>query len=125
MAQFSKPGLVLYNDRPALYVTSGTFDAESGDTEVKTLALGLAGYSDGAQMCKLDTESAIPQAGAEIDWCAISLAHLDIDIGFRMAGKTYQCRGRVLRASIKTTPDSNNAYSMSFAGYVLGIISGT
>lgn len=120
--EFTKPGTVLFGARPLLYAKSAKFSIESDDKEVKTLALGLAGFSDGAQSCKLSGDFAIPSTGQEVDWPSLAATHTTVDLGYKVAGKTYQMRGRVMSAEIDTSTDNPTLSTFSFSGFITAIL---
>lgn len=121
MAELTKPWVVLYGSRPVLYAQTVSFQASSNDKAVNTIVLGLAGHSDGPEMVKVDVESAVPAAGLEVDWAALSLSHTTIDLAFKGPSRTYQVRGRVLTADLKSSAESPTTMSMSFEGRLIAI----
>lgn len=119
MAELSTIGYVTYQGAVVLFATSIKKGEESGDNPVKTNVLGLAGYSDGAEMASMSVGNAVPQGGYEIDWSALCRSHTTIDLGFVLGGQTTTIRGRLLTVETSTAPDAPNAVDFTFGGRVV------
>lgn len=122
MALYSGPGFVSYNGRPVLQSDSVELDAKSGNTRVKTLLLGDAGHSAGAEGVSITVSGGIPATGVEVDWVGLSLSHVEIPLAFHLAGKVYNCVGDVTDAKLTSGVDKANMVSMTFNGRVVGIV---
>lgn len=122
MPTYSGPGFIIVRGRPALQSDSVEMDIKSGNNRVKTLLLGDAGHSAGAAGISITVSGGIPQAGMEVDWPALCLAQAEVAIGFRIAGKTYNCTGDVSDCKMGSGVDKANVASMTFNGRVVGIV---
>ncbi len=122
MATYSGPGFIIVRGVPVLQSDSVEMDLKSGNSRVKTLLLGDAGHSAGAAGISITVSNGIPQAGLEIDWPALCLAQAEVAIGFRLAGKTYNCVGDVTDCKLSSGVDKANVASMTFNGRVVGIV---
>lgn len=124
MAEYSKPGFVLRNGIAMLQSHKIGCRAVSNDKEVETLLLGLAGFSDGAQMVEYSVSGAIPLAGFEYDATAICLAHTTQDLAFKIAGVVTTARGRVTDTNVETSVNTPNGLDFTFKGFVLSRAAG-
>lgn len=88
MAIYSAPGFVSYAGVPALQPNSVDFSIETDNKDVHTLLLGRAGHSAGSKSVKASVNSAIPQAGMEMDWVGIGNAQAEISLGFHLAARS-------------------------------------
>lgn len=122
MTLYSGPGFITYQGRPALQSDTVDMDIKSGNSRVKTLLLGDAGHSAGAEGITVSVSGGIPQAGLEIDWPGLALSHVEIPLGFHLAGKVYNCVGDVTDAKLTSGVDKANAVSMTFTGRVVNIV---
>jgi hypothetical protein len=122
MAIYSAPGFVDYAGVPALQPNSVDFSIETDNKDVHTLLLGRAGHSAGSKSVKASVNSAIPQAGMEIDWVGIGNAQAEISLGFHLAGKVYNCRGDVRSVKLGTSVDKANEVSFEFSGRIVNIV---
>lgn len=116
--RYSGPGTVLYRGRAVLQASSAEFDVQTGNNSVVTLRLGRAGHSPGARAVSLSVSSAIPEAGLEVDWVGLANAQAEVQLGFRIANKTYEMVGDVRDAKITTSTESPNAVSFSYSGII-------
>jgi hypothetical protein len=91
---------------------------ETNNKDVDTMRKGRAGHSRGAQKCTITVKNAIPQAGAEIDWAGIARAQLEVELGFRIAGKTYECVGDVRDVTVTSGTEQPNDLSFTYHGKV-------
>lgn len=117
--EFTKPATVLVGSRPILTTLNADMEIDSGDQEIKTLALGLIGYSDGATTVKFSGNFPVPKTGLEYDFPTICASHTTIDIGFKFGDVTYQLRGRVLNCKMTSDPSKPADLSISFGGFIL------
>ena len=122
MAVYSGPGFVIVRGVPVLQSDSVELDIKSGNSRVKTLLLGDAGHSPGAVGVSVTVSGGIPQAGLEIDWPALTVAQSEVAVGFKLAGKTYNCIGDVQNAGYATGVDAANKISFEFAGRLVNIL---
>lgn len=122
MAVYSNPGFIDYSGVPALQPSSVDFNIETDNKDVNTLLLGRAGHSAGAKSVKASVDSAIPQAGMEIDWVGIANAQAEVNLGFHLAGKVYNCKGDVRSVKLSTSVDKANAVSFEFNGRIVNIV---
>jgi|GEM_PF-3491478 len=122
MALYSSPGFIDHAGRPALQPSSVDFSLETDNKDVNTLILGRAGHSAGAQSVKASVDSAIPQAGMEIDWVGLARAQVEIPLGFHLAGRVYNCRGDVRSVKLGTSVDKANNVSFEFSGRIVNIV---
>ena len=122
MPTYSGPGFVIVRGRPALQSDSVEMDIKSGNNRVKTLLLGDAGHSAGAAGISITVSGGVPQAGLEVDWPALCLAQAEVAIGFKLAGKTYNCVGDVSDCKMSSGVDKANVASMTFNGRIVGIV---
>jgi hypothetical protein len=120
--RYSQPGFVLYSGRPVLQASSIDFSIDTDNKDVNTLLLGRAGHSAGSKSVKASVNSAIPQAGMEIDWVGIGNAQAEISLGFHLAGKVYNCRGDVRSVKLGTSVDKANEVSFEFSGRIVNIV---
>lgn len=118
MAAYSGPGTVLYRGRPVLQASSAEFDVQTDNKDVVTLRLGRAGHSPGARKVSLQVSNAIPLAGFEVDWVGLANAQAEVQIGFRVANKTYECTGDIRGAKVTTSTEQANAVSWEFHGII-------
>ena len=118
--EFTKPGSFVVGSTPILTAMNAKCSIDSGDQEIDTLILGMAGFSDGATKISVSGEFAIPSTGLEYDFPTTCATHTTIDVGYRTGGRTYQCRGRVLKADMSTDPNKPSTISVDFKGSILG-----
>jgi hypothetical protein len=117
--EFSKPGYVLQNNIPLLYSESITANFNPDDKMVKTLLLGVAGFSNGAGFVEFDVKGAIPLSGYEFDSAAFTLGHTTLTLGFAIAGQMTKAVGRITSSSSETNVDAPNSHTFKFTGAVL------
>jgi hypothetical protein len=118
-AKFSGPGFVRRGATTLLKATSIDFSFESGNTDVDTLLEERAGHSAGPKKVTINIDEAIPTAGLEVDWVAVSASADEVDLDFVIAGRTYQCRGDVRDAKIGTGVGKPNTIAFNFHGKLL------
>lgn len=122
MALYSGPGFITYNGRPVLQSDSVELDVKSGNSRVKTLLLGDAGHSAGAEGVSITVSGGVPAAGVEVDWLGLSLSHVEVPLAFHCAGRVYNCVGDISDAKLSSGVDKPNMVSMTFNGRVVGIV---
>lgn len=122
MAQYSPPGYVLFQGRPVLQASTISMDIQTDNKDVNTLLLDRAGHSAGPIKVVISVNNAIPQAGPEFDWVAVSLAQVEVPLGFVIAGKTYNCEGDIRSVKIDTSTDKANELSFEFHGRIAGVV---
>lgn len=103
-------GYILYEGQPLTQVSEIDFEEESNDKAVDTILLGRAGYSSGAEACKVTIKSAIPRAGYEKNFHRTCRLHQTVQVRFRLAGVERTCEGRIM--SVKSTTSVNNASAL-------------
>ena len=119
--EFQKPVQILSGAQPLLTVEEDSLEISSGDNPVYTTALGLAGFSDGAEEAKVTMAGACPATGDEYDWAAVCLAHLTIELTFKYATRSITIKGRLLSAK-KASPAKNPMkWDISFHGRVTSV----
>jgi hypothetical protein len=116
---YSGPATVLYRSRPVLQATTSRFRIETGNNDVTTMALGRAGHSKGPKKVVMEVENAIPQGGFEIDWIGLANAQEEVPLGFKIAGKTYECVGDIRGADVQSGTDGANRVSWEFHGRIV------
>lgn len=119
MSEMSKPAIFSVDGIRQAYVTKCKSRTVSNDHEVNTLALGLTGFSDGAEMVQVDFSAAIPLAGRELDYKDRCAQHRTTTITVRMGGKAQTITGRFLNVEESSDVNSPNGLDGSFAGYIV------
>ena len=119
MAVYSGPATLLYNSLPVLQAQSVSLKINPNNKSVHTLHLGRAGHSKGSQEIELSVDSAIPQAGFEVDWNGLARAQGEVVLGVRIADKTYECTGDLRDVSIASGVDDVNKVSFSYSGIIV------
>lgn len=122
MPLYSAPGFIDYSGVPALQPNSVEFNIETDNKDVHTLLLGRAGHSAGSKSVKASVNSAIPAAGLEIDWVGIANAQQEVNLGFHLAGKVYNCKGDVRSVKLGTSVDKANEVSFEFSGRIVNTV---
>lgn len=120
--RYSGPGFILYNGRPVLQSSSIDFNFDSDNKDVNTLLLGRAGHSAGAKNVKVSVSGAIPAGGLEVDWVAICDAQAEVNLGFVLAGKTYNCAGDVRTTKLGTSTDKANGVDFEFSARLVNTV---
>lgn len=113
---YSGPGYISYRGRPQLQSESIEMSFDSGNKDVDVLLLGRAGHSAGADKVMFSVNQAIPKAGMEVDWVAVSAAKAQIDLTFTIAGRAYNASGDVRTVKVGTTTGNPNSVSFEFHG---------
>ncbi len=119
MAEYSKQGYVLLNGVIVTEVSQCRFRIASNDKPVRTLTKGLSGFSNGAEECSIEFQSAIPLVGFEREFNALTRSHTTVRVGFKIANKQYECEGRFMDSDTTTDVDSANGVALSFMGRIL------
>lgn len=119
MALYSAPGFVLYNGIPVLQASQVSFNLQTDNKDVSTLLLGVAGFSAGPKKVQVDVTSAIPQAGMEQAWVTIANAQGEVNLAFKIANVTYNCRGDIRDVKADTSVDKANDVSFTFHGVLV------
>lgn len=119
MATYSAPGFVLYAGIPVLQASQVSFNFTTDNKDVNTLLLGRAGHSAGPRKVQISVTSAVPAAGMEQAWFAIANAQSEVSLAFKMAGKTYNCRGDIREVKADTSVDKANDVSFEFHGILV------
>jgi hypothetical protein len=120
MALYSGPGYILYRGTPVLQSSSISVDYDSGNKDVDTLLLGRAGHSRGPKKYTVNVENPIPAAGFEFDWDALAFAQGEVELSFRLAGKTWNFIGDIRTSGLKSGVDSANAQSFVYHCRLIG-----
>ena len=63
--------------------------------------------------------SAIPASGLEYDWVAVANAQVEINLAFKLAGRTYSCTGDLRNAKLDSSVDKANEISFEFHGIIV------
>lgn len=119
MPEMSKAFEVTLDGIPMAYVSEVSVSTQSEDKPVKTLKLGLAGFSDGAEMATITLKSAIPQTGRERDYKEFCRRHVTKTFGIRGAGKTYTVKGRIISVDERSSVDNPNEIDLQFQGSIV------
>jgi len=119
MAVYSGPGFVLFRGRPVLQANTVSMDVQTDNKDVNTQLLGRAGFSPGPKKVQISVNSAIPASGLEFDWVAIANAQVEINLAFKLAGKTYSCTGDLRNAKLDSSVDKANEISFEFHGIIV------
>ena len=119
MATYSPAGFVLYEGIPVLQASSVSFTFDADNKDVNTLLLGRAGHSPGSRKVQVDVTSAVPAAGMEQAWVAIANAQSEVSLAFKMANKTYNCRGDIRNVKMDSNTDKANDVSFTLHGILI------
>lgn len=124
MTVFSKPATVLVRGIPMMFIQKASLKINPDDKPILTLALGHAGYSDGAVTAEISCTGVIPLAGFEKDIAAYCMGHQDEEVGFKIAGVTTTVFGRFANFEVDSSTGDANTYQFSFGGSVRSRIAG-
>ena len=102
---------------------SVTITYTSNDKAVKTLLLGLAGFSNGAQEASLQIKSALPLRGFESDFARFCDNHITRRFTIREANKISTFEGRFLSVGSSSSVDTPNALDVQFSGKMISRLS--
>ena len=119
MSLYSGPGFVLYNGTPVLQSSMVTMDVQTDNKDVNTQLLGRAGMSPGPKKVQISVNSAVPASGLEFDWVGIANAQVEINLAFKLAGRTYSCSGDIRSAKLDSSVDKANEVSFEFHGIIV------
>lgn len=119
--EFQKPVQILSGSTPLLTVEEDSLEVSSGDNPVYTTALGLAGFSDGAEEAKVTMSGAVPASGMEVNWAALCLAHVTTELTFKYATVSYTMKGRLLSAKTASPAKNPMKWDISFHGRVTSV----
>jgi hypothetical protein len=117
--RYSKPFTISVDGKNMLEAQSAETTYDSEDKLVKTMALGAAGFSDGAGSVKMSFKSAIPREGYEIDYADYCMGHKDAVVVVRAANVVDTVRGRFLTAKSGSGTDNPNEASAEFEGILV------
>lgn len=119
MTEMSKSAIFTVDGVQQAYVSKVEDSVDSNDKVVKSLALGVVGYSDGATEGKVDFEGAIPLLGRELDFKDRAINHVTTRLGIRIAGKTLTLEGRFMNVTETSGVDDANGIRGQFQGAVV------
>jgi len=122
MALYSGPGYITYRGVPVLQSSSITVDYDSGNKDVDTLLLGRAGHSRGSKKFTINVENPVPAAGFEVDWMALGLAQGEVELGFVLAGKTWNFVGDIRTTNLRSGVDNPNTQSFTYHARLVGTV---
>lgn len=120
--EYSKPAQVTLNGVPVLKISETDVSAKSNDQPVLNLEGGLDGFSDGAAEMTADLTQGIPLSGFVVDWISLALTHTTIRPAFKLAGRTFECEGRVMTAGWSSKVNVPNSTKLSFHGRVVAVV---
>jgi hypothetical protein len=109
-------GYVVINGRTQAQCKNITVNLSSNDKEVTTMALGFAGFSDGAGMASIDVESAVPKKGFEKSFARAVTDKETVSIVYKSGGTRFQFTGRFTEATMKNDTESPASTSGKFVG---------
>jgi hypothetical protein len=119
MAEMSGVFELFVDGVPTSYVTEVEEEVMSEDKPVKTLRLGLAGYSNGAESVRVTFKNAIPQAGREIDFRQYVRTHRTVKVAVRGGSSTLTGEGRIMTVRGRSSTDNPNEMDVTFEGRLL------
>ncbi len=119
MTEMSKAAIFTVDGVQQSYVSKVEDSVDSNDKVVKSLALGVVGYTDGAEEGKVDFEGAIPLAGRELDFKDRARLHTTTRLGIRMGGKTITLEGRFMNVTETSGVDDANGLRGQFQGRIV------
>lgn len=117
--EMSKGFVVRIDGIDLAYYSEVTQETTSEDKPVKTIPLGLAGFSDGAEMSNVTLKSAVPIEGREQDFKEFCRLHVTKTFSVRGAGKTVSVRGRFMSVRETSGVDNPNEVDIQFSGKIL------
>jgi hypothetical protein len=121
MAEMSKAATLSVDGVAQSYISECTVEVMSEDKPVKTLMLGLAGYSDGAESAKVTGKGAIPLAGRQLDYRKLCRSHTTLPVSFKMGSSTITVEGRFMTVSESSSVDNPNGVDFNFEGRIISI----
>lgn len=119
MSEYSKPFQLLFNGVILAQTSECQQEVTSEDKLVKTLNLGTAGHSSGAEVGRVTFKSAIPESGLEKDFFNFCRLHTTVNFAVRSAGKLTSYRGRFMNVSERSSIDSPNEIDGTFEGVIV------
>ncbi len=114
--EYSGPGTIYFNGRLLAEASQITVKTTSNDKDVKTLAKGLSGFSNGAQETSVDFDNAVPLEGMEEEFDEICHSHQTVQIGVRFGKVQIEVVGRFMDISQTTDVDNPNKVAVQFKG---------
>jgi hypothetical protein len=116
MADGAKPARLTIDGVEQMYYSEVEDEADSGDTALKSIPLGMFGHSDGAGMHKVNGTSLVPDTGREFDFVERADTHRTTNLGIRMGAKSREYRGRFLTAKEQSKVGDAVSIAWSFEG---------
>jgi hypothetical protein len=121
MAEMSKAATFFVEGIPQAFISECSAEYMSEDKPVKTLMLGVAGYSDGSHSGKYSFKGAIPKAGRETDFRRLCINHITTVCSFKMGGSTVQLEGRFMNVTERCSVDNPNEFDGQFEGRIISV----
>jgi len=119
MAEYSKRGTLKMNGIPLAEVQEFQEQISSNDKEVLTMAKGMAGHSDGAEMVKLSWKNAVPFAGFEVDFADFAVQHKTATFSIRLANKETTYQGRFTEVNASSSVENPNGVDCSVSASIV------
>ena len=116
MAEYSRPYTIAYNGAALSEAETCEVTYNSNDKPVRTLAKGLAGFSNGAEDCGITFRNAIPLRGFEKDFAAFCLGHTTLQFTVREANVISTFEGRIMSCVSSSSVDNPNGVNITFMG---------
>lgn len=117
--EYSKPYVVAFRGSVLAQAENVEITYTSNDNPVRTLSLGLAGFSDGAEECSLRFRSAVPLRGMENDYADFCMKHRTIQFTIREADAISTFEGRFMTVGSSSAVNSPNGQDVAFMGKML------
>jgi hypothetical protein len=114
--QYEGVAQIFINGRAQAQAKKVTVRGASNDQPVKTMGLGLAGFSDGAGETDIDVESAVPKKGFETSFVRHVTEKKTMSIVYKSGGTRIQVTGRFLTYEISNDVDNPAMTSGAFKG---------
>lgn len=108
--------LVYVNGALLAEESSVTVKRTSGKNAVKTVAKGLAGFSQGAPMTDISVSNAVPSADFELNPGKFINNNDNVEITVVAAGRTLTCVGAILDDNFQHAVDSEGKLDFNFQG---------
>jgi hypothetical protein len=122
MALYSGPGYITYRGVPVLQSSLINVELDTANKDVDTMLLGRAGHSRGSKKFTITIENPIPKAGFEIDWMGLALVQGEVELGFVLAGKTWNYIGDIRTSGLKSGVDTANSQTLSYHCRLVGTV---
>lgn len=119
MAEYSRPYSIFLDGAPLAEAENCEVNYASGDNPVRTLAKGLAGFSDGAEEVSLRFRNAIPLRGMEKDFAAICMGHQTVQFTVKEANAVSTFEGRLMTVGSSSAVNTPNGQDVAFQGKML------